>query len=331
MVDERNERVQWRLRHQFPNLRNEEAQALGLRRWFQVEQASYGDAGLDAPFASLDNAYGYGLFAECPAEFTDFDHPPVETTERAIFQSQTLPLESSASPHVCAHATVVDARGTYRTNALAQKNPEVRPAFAALRTPVRELKQIRYFFETCDLTVSEGHRQLQLQRMLMDESHSHCVDDFEDDNFWARISGLLRARLDEERSSGEDMALVIALQRADNNQLLPQRIAVALSEVMASEREKSSPRLAGIFVYDSDSYVGGSTGFQTTTLWCPSSFGGDDLDFISDSGVRDCGLSSELELPINDSLRISTLPVLPTRRQYETFVAKYGEQALGSM
>jgi hypothetical protein len=62
VFDESNGHVEWRVRHQFPSLRNEEVRALGLRRNLRVTDPRHGEVPVSLP----DNPYGYAFAAACP-------------------------------------------------------------------------------------------------------------------------------------------------------------------------------------------------------------------------------------------------------------------------
>src|SRR5690606_26394267 len=163
VLDESNRQIQWRARHQFPTLRNEEAQRLGLRRAFQVSDARYGQWIL-SPF-SKSNPYGYGM--PCGNGFEPAGLEQVQTSARAVFQPDLLPIAASDAPNVCAKATVIDGNGPFESTAWARKNPEVRPAFPLLRSPVRDALPLKFFLGPCDEVISPEHAAMQRQRLGM--------------------------------------------------------------------------------------------------------------------------------------------------------------------
>jgi hypothetical protein len=325
-----NSQVQWRLRHQFPTIRNEDAEALGLHRQLDVEEARYGTLSPNQAFELLSNPYGYALTEGCPPNFIPLNVDPLQTTDRAIFDPNVMPLGASASAHVCATATVIDARGPFVSSLLAQKNPETETAFSALQSPVTVNTPLRFMLETCNDIVSERHRLMQLQRLQMDESDVICVDDFATIGFVDRMARLFEDTINEVRVDNNDMVLVIGLNRADRNGVVAARLEEALARVLGEENDKSSPRLSGAFVYDSAPYAIQFELVSRLALWCPSNFGGGDLDVINDASQRSCAVQANQELELGP-IRITTLPILPTRRQYETFVDRYSENQAGTM
>jgi hypothetical protein len=330
VFDGDNTHVQWRLRHQFPAIRNEDAEALGLHRELTIAPPRHGTLAPVVAAELATNPYGYGLSGGCPPDFIPLNVPELQTTDRAIFDGNELPLVVSDRAHLCAQATVTDAIGTFTTSALAQKNPETEPAFAALQSPVTVNTPLRFMFETCNDIVSERHRQMQLQRLFLSESDVICIDDFASDGFVDRIARLFEDTIDAVRPDNNDMVLVIGLNRADRNGAAAARLEEALARVVGEENDKSSPRLSGAFVYDSAPY---SIRFELVSrlvLWCPSEFGGDDLDAVNDASLRSCAVQAGQEIELGP-IRITSLPILPTRRQYETFVDRYSENLVGTM
>lgn len=322
VFDEGNVAVQWRLRHQFPGVRNEDAQALGLRRRFSVDDMGFGNVGL------FDgNPYSYGFSTSCPS-MTDLNFAAVETNERAVFVAEDLPLAASTRSVVCGTSTVTDALGPFAAPAIARKNPQVAPAFGALQTPVRDVTTIGYFLQTCSTIVSDIHRSMQLQRTQLSESDVVCIDDFASTSFVPRLAERFQQDIDALRVDGDDMLLVIGLQRPDNSTAVAAAVEAALEIVVADEANKATPRLAGAFVFDSAGRSATSPGVASNVLWCPSSFGGDNLDNINDVSARDCAIQATNDLVLGP-VRIASLPILPTRRQYLTFVDNVSEEQAG--
>ena len=113
VFNEENTHVQWRLRHQFPGIRNEHAQDLGLRRELNVDDVRYGTLE-GARDIFLANSYGYGLSPTCPDAFAAHDNSELQTDERAVFDENQLPIESSTAAHACAAATGVKRKSPMR-------------------------------------------------------------------------------------------------------------------------------------------------------------------------------------------------------------------------
>ncbi len=329
VFDEGNQGVQWRLRHQFPATRNPDAEALGLRRAFSINGAVHGS--LDPPLAVAfsDNAYGYGFSTQCPADFTSLEWDEQSTTDRAFFDPHEMPLTASTSAVVCSNATVIDAIGSFTTTALAHKNPETAPAFPRLETPIRNNTPIRYMLQTCNDIVSDAHQAMQMQRLQLQPQDIVCVDDFASPGFVARLSERFQDRLEQERAAGNDMVMVIGLNRADNNIDVAIGLEQALAVVVADENEKSSPRLSGAFVFDSAAHAASLDAVNRQVLWCPSDAPGDDLELISSTSFRSCAVQLDNDLVLGP-VRVASLPILPTRRQFTTFVDHFSEGVTGS-
>ena len=179
VFDRINERIQWRGRHQFPTLRNEEVEGLGLRRYFEVRNARYGVYGGDP----IDDRNPYLYGAGCPARFTDAGLEVVSTEERAVFQQRPVPVEASTANVVCGESTVMDALGPYEATAVARKNPETRPAFPTLRSPVADATPVKFFLAPCDRTIDRDHEEMQRQRLQMEDTPTYCTDGWEGRDF----------------------------------------------------------------------------------------------------------------------------------------------------
>ena len=324
VFDEANTHVQWRARHQFPTLRNEEVQELGLRRTFHLSEPQYGE--FEQAFAA--SPYGYASTPACPRALTPLGWAPVETSERAVFQADALPDAASTASIVCARSRVTDARGTFEAVALARKNPEVRAAFPALRNPIRTNTVLGFLLRPCQRTISEPHRAMQVQRLLLEGAPELCIDNWRDSGFADQLATRLRTRIDEVRAQGRDMVLSVALHHDDASGQLAGRIEAALEQVLTFERDKSSPRVSGAFVFDSVGYVVGRPQLKNLVLWCPARLG-DDLDELSPVSQRSCPLLPDAPDLGLGPFRFSALPILPTRAQYLTFIGKYSDAQAG--
>jgi hypothetical protein len=333
VFDEDNTSVQWRLRHQFPAIRNPEATALGLRRRFEVKDATYGavldDAVVDV---FLENPLGYGAFERCPAlGVVDAGLSPAETTDRAIFATEVLPVDAGAGGAVCGLASVDDAVGVFSTMAVARKNPQVAPAFPRLRSPIAEATSINIFLERCLVPpVDVEHRTMQLQRLLMTDDDVVCIDDFRDEDFAQRFAQSLQERIDALRVDGNDMVLRIGLNRPSALGLMALQLERVLSILVDEERLKSSPRLAGAFVFDSASFAPSDPLVSRHVVWCPSDVGGDFLDEIPDTTLRNCATQELPPLRLGP-LSISSVPIFPNQRQFRNFVDRFGVDQAGRM
>lgn len=331
VFDATNRRVQWRARHQFPAVRNEDAQGLGLRRWFSVDQAAYGT--VTEPLDS--NPTGYAFAAACPAELTPYGVSTTTTTSRARFSADELPLQAAAAPHVCARATVRDARGDFVAPALARKNPQVQPAFAALRSPAREARRLGVLLRRCADTgrvESElAHEAMQRQRLLLDTPQVICLDDLGAPAFVERLAALLQRRLEDERTLGEDMVFTIAVHHEERGGRPARALELALERVLVDEVARSTPRAVGAFVFDSAPGQVSSSALTRLVLWCPSNVEGDDLDAVPADTLRSCPVKATPQDIALGPLRFATLPIFPSRGQYATFLERYGEGQGGSM
>ncbi len=324
VFDAQNAHVQWRARHQFPALRNEEAQALGLRRAFRVTGPGAGEI----PTAA-ENPYSYGFAPACPSALAPLaGHGPVETNERAKFSPDGLPLSASAAPAVCALSSVTDATGTFEAATVARKNPEVRAAFPTLHSPAQAQLQLGYLLRFCERTISEAHLQMLVQRMQLAGAPEICLDEWTKDGFEAQLAATFRNRFDEGRLQGKDMVLVLGFQHDDTTGKLPLLLERALATALAPEETKSSPRVSGAFVLDTVARTLVTPAIKTQVLWCPANLDGE-LGTIPDSSQRSCPLLKEtLDLNLGP-FRFSQLPILATRTQYETFISRFSAEQAG--
>jgi hypothetical protein len=326
VFDETNTRVQWRARHQFPTIRNEQATELGLRRQFTISDVTHGTFG---PLPE-DNPYGYGVSPVCPAGFSSLPWARRGTSDRAFFEPQTLPLAASDSDVVCAAATVTDALGELTVAAVARKNPVTKRAFAVLRTPIREFAPLGWVLRPCARVINDAHLAMQVQRLQLDGAPTLCIDDFTRPDFAAGLVGAMKARIDQARTGGRDLVLVLALHRDDTSGRLNRALEQALTEVLVPERDKSSPRVAGAFLFDSAAWRLTTEALKPLVLWCPSRLlTATDLDDAPAASERDCPLLPDQPDLVLGPFRFAQLPVLPTRAQFETFVARYTEANAG--
>ncbi|MCK6506935.1 hypothetical protein L6R53_26785 [Myxococcota bacterium] len=316
VFDQANQWVQWRARHNFPSLRNEEVQALGLRRHFEVEDQRHGAAGL----ATDTNPYGYGV--ACPDDFAPMDLPAVQTEERAVFNQAPLPTEAAASAVVCAAATVTDATGSFTTGAVARKNPEVEPAFSSLRSPVHDTVVVPFLLAPCDREISAEHLAMQRQRLQMEDLEPTCIDQWDQDGFAERLASRFAQEIEATRALGSDMVLVVGLHRDDEG--VAEVVEQALALVVPPERDKTSPRVAGAFVFDSLVRAVADE-LAPTTLWCPASAWSERVSTVGCAVLPD---EATLEL---GPLTIGALPVLPSREQYLDFLETWPEGYAGQV
>jgi hypothetical protein len=323
VFDEANQQLQWRGRHQLPTLRNHEAEALGLRRYFAVREVEYGSATL----TDDQNLYGYGV--ECPSYFFRADQPEVSTWERAVFSEEPLPVEAGGASVVCAEAEVTDSTGSFITGAVARKNPEVRPAYPVLRSPVDAATRLDFYLAPCDRTISEEHEAMQRQRLRIGDLPTTCIDDWDAGGFVDELTETFREAVEAARPAGDDMVLVVGLSQDESG--VSEAVQEALARVVPGERGRSSPRLAGAFVFDSDDRGMSMAALGPVTLWCPASIPTDEEAVIVGLASLTCAI-----LPDNPELELgpfsfSTLPILPSREQYLEFIDTYSVSQAGEV
>jgi hypothetical protein len=329
VLDQPNTLPQWRSRNVFPTLRNEQVTNLGLRRTFTITDEAYGT--LTPGAVTSDNPYGYGFATECPSNFVGTDEPgPVTTTNRAIFDGVALPVGASPAVDVCATSTVTDATGTFAVAALAQKNPEVRPAFPELASPIRTDTQLPFLLEFCQRTISEADLEMQEQRIGWTTADSTiCLDNWQEPGFAGQIAGALAAQIDTVRAQGNDMIVTIAFNHDDTTGQLAAALESALDQVLVPEATKSSPRAVGAFVLDSYAYAIETTALQRLVLWCPASPGPG--GGMGDNAATTCPVQPDSPGIKLGPFTFNALPILPTRAQYLAFIAQYSVAQAGAM
>lgn len=314
VFDETNRAVQWRARHRFPTVRNEEAERLGLRRRFQIDTQRAAEVPV-----SESNRYLYG--ADC--EGVALEMPTLETVERAAFQPEDLPQIAAESPAVCARSVVEDAVGAFEAVAVARKNPEVRPAFPLLRSPTVDATPIKYLLQFCDRDISSDHLQMQRQRLQLEGVEAICVEGWREDDTEDALVARMQADIDAVRAEGQDMMLVMALHH--NERAFSAMVESVISRVMAGERDRNTPRVAGVFVLDSYPYRVERADVAQTTLWCPASIG-ETGQASEDCAIPDFSLSLSL-----GPLSTSVLPILPSRSMLLDFLETYTETQAGEV
>lgn len=319
VFDQGNQRVQWRGRHQFPTLRNQQVQELGLRRDIVVRDQAFGTADLATP----DNPYGYGV--DCPPTFVDMGFGELATDERARFEPSDLPLGASIASTVCAETTVTDATGTFVADAIARKNPEVRAAFPVLRSPTHDATPLRFFLGPCDRTISAEHEDMQHQRLLLGNTPTTCTEGWDQPGFVGDLVVAFRDALESERPVGTDMVLVVALNQDEPG--LAEVVEQAMAQVVPEERLRGSPRLAGAFVLDSTAHRLSIPELSPVTLWCPSTIALDE----GDASSRTCAIAPDIPDLVLGPLSFGVLPILPSRDQYLDFVDTYSDAQAGSV
>lgn len=319
---EDNRRIQWRGRHRFPTLRNERVTELGLRREFTIEAQRYGTAHPDL----AGNPYGYAT--PCFDDFIESGIAKVSTQDRAVFNPSDLPLDASTQPLVCARVTVPEAKGPFITIALAQKNPEVEPAFPVLRTPVREATPIKFYLAPCDRVISEAHDEMQRQRLLFGDGPARCTDDWRSSTFVDALVVEFRNAIELTRAEGRDMVLVVGLHRDELG--VAEKVEEALATVLPDERDRGTPRVVGGFVFDSEIRSIVDDRIRQLVLWCPAQVAEEEGPAPDPSQVA-CAI-----VPDNARLNLgpfsfSSLPILPSRGRYLDFIDRYSKGQAGEV
>lgn len=323
VFDEPNLHVQWRARHQFPNLRNEEVEALGLRRQFEVADVKAGDAQAAGP----DNPYWYGV-PECLGRPLGWAR--VATSDRAVFSDREVPVSASNDSTLCGTSTVTDALGTFQAVAVARKNPQVRAAFPRLHSPVKEVTQVSFLLRPCNRVISQEHLDMQVQRLVLAGMPTFCLDDFKAPGFATSLASTLKKAVEGARMQGRDVVLNLAVHHDDTTGQLTTMLTDVLASLVIPERDKATPRLVGASVFDSYARTIKQANIQNLILWCPARLG-PDLDVAPNVSTQSCPLLPDNPDLVLGPLKFNVLPILPTREQYLNYIAKYSAAQAGSM
>ncbi|MCA9546723.1 MAG: hypothetical protein KC613_20095, partial [Myxococcales bacterium] len=321
---EDNRAVQWRGRHLFPTLRNEEVTRLGLRRRFVVDRVA---TRAEAPDAE-GNPYRYGT--DCP-DAADLGWVGVSTEDRAAFSPEDVPETALADAALCARATVFDATGPFATAAVARKNPQVRPAFPLLRSPIREAQPLKYLLAPCERSISAAHRRMQIQRLQLEDAAVFCTDGLAGDDLVQALRARFNADVEVARADGEDLVLVVGWHHDDRT--LSAAVEAAVGEVVVAERQRNTPRVAGAFVLDSYAWQIQDPDVGALTLWCPSTLSEDDVANLGVGALTSlvCALPDfQLELTLGP-FTIGALPILPDRQRFLDFLDTYSEAEAGEV
>jgi hypothetical protein len=318
VFDEPNLHVQWRARHTFPNLHNEQVQELGLRRKFTVADMFTGDV----PAAGLDNPYWYAV-PDCVGR--PLGWAVVSTNERASFSDRELPVSASNETTVCGRSTVTDAKGTFDAVAVARKNPYVKPAFPVLRSPVKSVSAVGFMLKICNRTISAEHLAMQENRLLLTGAPVICIDGWQQPNFADSLATQFKTAIDLARPQGLDVVLTLALHHDDETGKLASTLSDALQTVLVPERDKATPRAVGAVVFDS--YGGGVTRpeLKPLVLWCPATI------TTATPLTQACALLPDFPDIMLGPFKFNQLPLLPSRKQFLDFIAKYSAAEAGTM
>lgn len=329
VFDALNRRVQWRGRHQFPAVRNMKASELGLRREFQVSEESFGNLASDTE--AQNNPYFYAFADLCPQTFASAGFPPAPLTlQRAVFSAGELPLQAAASAVVCAKSVIKDGRGPFAALAVARKNPDTRPAFDSLSSPITENTAVRFLVAPCNKVISDDHLEMQKQRLGITGAVDACTDDVSSEGLKNRLSALLGRRIDETRAQNKDMVLSIAFHHDDKSGAQAAALESALESVLPQEQEKSSPRVAGAFVFDSTVHRDVKASLKRQVLWCPAFFD-PLLREPPDVSQQSCPVVPEFPGLKLGPFAFNVIPILPTRDNFLNFIKTYSKANAGSM
>jgi len=127
------------------------------------------------------------------------------------------------------------------------------------------------------------------------------------------------------------MVLAIALHHDDATKEFTAVVEAALAKILPFERDKASPHVSGAFVYDSLPYNIRTAELRRLVLWCPANVDFTDLDLVPATSEASCPLVPDMPDIKLGPFKFATLPILPSRPQYLTFIDKYSAAQAGSM
>ncbi len=329
VFDESNKWIQWRSRHQFPNIRNIEAERLGLRRAFKIQKEAYGSV---PTTARTDlNPYLYGFGQQCPSVFVSLNRGDVATPNtRSVFANEPLGSEVVEAQSVCASSIVKNAQGEFQAIAWARKNPEVRSAFESLRSPVTENSQIKILLAPCRRDIQKSHLAMQRQRLFLPEEINFCLDNYQPSELKNALSAYFGTRIEKQRPQNRDMILSIAFHHDDDSGVTSAALEDALEAILTPEVQKSSPRVTGAFVFDSLMHAPLPASLKRLVLWCPAIPAG--IRNIPDTSQESCPvLPDTSDLIALGPFKFNTIPILPHRSTYVDFISRYSVDLAGKM
>jgi hypothetical protein len=198
-----------------------------------------------------------------------------------------------------------------------------------LRSPILQDTQIGFVLHPCQRTISAVGLAMQEQRLQLSAFTEICIDNLGDPSLPAAVESAIRAQIEQVRPAGNDMALTLALHDDDTTGAVDSMVELALADILPGESEKSSPRVAGAFVFDSAAHTINTPAVAELALWCPAA-GDPNLNNISDTSQRSCALEPDPNVTLGP-FSFSSLPILPSQEQYLNFVNEYSVAQAGSV
>lgn len=333
VFDARNEFVQWRGRHNFPMVSNLEAERLGLVRTLEIKEQR---AGTLPVISDAANPFLYGAGLDCTG-FAPLGEAPLAASARAKWNTAKVPQAQRDASVVCARATTQGANGAFTANAFARRNADTGVALDALASPITENKALKFVARPCAKTISDTHLGMQKQRLLVEDDGTEvCLDGLDSQGAARELADAFSRELNEERAAGKDMVVSLAYHHDEESSAQWRSgIQIALAKVLTAEKAKSSPRLTGAFVFDSDGETTLGEDLKRLVLWCPAKkpprLKGKPIP-PKDESQKACEVQPSLgTLAKLGPLSIAAIPIFPTRPQYLDYVKDYGAAQAGKM
>ncbi len=314
VFDQSNRFTRWQGQHAFPSLSHQEAVALGLRRWFEVDRVAWGVAEKNDPFPHMSL---FGSAEDCSGLTALGDEASVHSDDGSARWSK-IPLPTAAfdTPEVCSIARFSDGTGKPRQfTAFARKNPIVSPVKTILNSHSHETQIIRVKLTLCHGAKDQAFEDFQAARLLFTGGEpTICLD--EPNTFDRYFLANQLYKIIKPYTTGEPMSLSLVMpmlhRETRDRALLHDEVQAGLAITRAE-----LPEIAAVLVYDSVVKTTINPELLTKVVWCPI--------FLGPSVPQACrALPDKAQLgPIN----IKLSPLLPT---LEGFHGLSDEQRSGS-
>ena len=310
-----NTRVQWRPLHNFPGLAQHVVHDLGLRRRFLVR----GVFPPDEEGISIDHTNPWMFDHQRCREVTDLHERDIESDYALHVWDPTVYEVADEQDGICSQVTT-DMERVPNHVALARKNPQVGPALDRLTLSRRPAAVVPYVIQPCRHIGDEEFLSFQKQRLGLSGDH-------EIDLCSEEVSGLSPVELADRflakfaaAAPQTDAIMQILVHRNDPLDVDNIKLSAAFARVANEEGAKLSPRLGGVFVYDSHALLeplGPELG--SYVVWCPQ---------VDPTNLAE-GCSVFEPVAKRGMFTLSFLPVFPSAEGYRTFRRENKYESLG--
>lgn len=326
---EDNLKVGWNYRHNFPGMSQEKVHDLGLRRYFKFLDFKKSAAGSSI---SLANPW---MFDHDRCQKKEYQIKKI-TTDRSSFSNfsqqiywEDKPYFLSAEDDSTCGIFQLDLPHAASTNmihtAIARKNPEVSPALSKLFLHIKENGQIPFQIGRCS-KIGSNASFLGFQRKRLGVPSIEfdvCLEDLPHLSATELAQSMIK-KFDDAiiKDSSKDYLLMILIHRIPLNYEKDlsdtQKILTALSMIGYQHGMKLSPRISGVFVYDTFSLLGGIPDpMKSYISWCPQT---DPKEIIEGCTVFESSMFKK------GIFTFSLLPVFPSFEGFENYKKEHGNK-----